>query len=397
MKKLLCGMLSLLILLSLAGCEQKQAVDTNMTPNEIAESIARSQTDLPELIQITSADADFSTWVSDYYQISAEQVEDGAIFYADGVKASEIAVLVLTNQKNAEAARATLSKYIESRTGIFEGYAPQQAALAKGGIVSVNGKYVALLICKDTSAAKAAFLNCFGDTAQNPSEAETILNPSSEAETEPASEAKEGTGITSVQEETEEPVTVEDYYSTESVLRAWRSGDTSRLSEESLCVLHAAEEVIRQEITDDMSDYEKELAIHDWITDWCSFDYSVFGRSSDGFTDGSNTPYGVLIDRSAMCHGYSSTFQLFMDMLDIECMTVFGIPGSNGVEHSWNQVKLDGEWYCVDCAWDDPIGGSPCHTYFNVTSDYLRSGSIHRWDESAVPEASGTAWAYGKH
>ena len=145
-------------------------------------------------------------------------------------------------------------------------------------------------------------------------------------------------------------------------------------------------------------DYEKELAIHDWITDWSSFDYSVFGRSaSDGFTSGSDTPYGVLIDRSAMCHGYSSTFQLFMDMLGIECITVYGTPGSNGVEHSWNMVRLDGEWYCVDTAWDDPIGGSPGHTYFNVTSEYLRQGSIHRWDESSVPEASATEYAYGNY
>ena len=145
-------------------------------------------------------------------------------------------------------------------------------------------------------------------------------------------------------------------------------------------------------------DYEKELAIHDWITDWSSFGYSVFGRSaSDGFTAGSDTPYGVLIDRSAMCHGYSSTFQLFMDMLDIECIIVYGTPGSNGVEHSWNMVPLDGEWYCVDTAWDDPIGGSPGHTYFNVTSEYLRQGSIHRWDESSVPEASATEYAYGNY
>lgn len=85
-----------------------------------------------------------------------------------------------------------------------------------------------------------------------------------------------------------------------------------------------------------------------------------------------------------------------MDMLEVECITVYGTPNSSGVEHSWNQVKLDGDWYCVDCAWDDPIGGSPCHTYFNVTSDYLRRGSIHRWDESTVPEATGTVWAYGK-
>lgn len=98
-----------------------------------------------------------------------------------------------------------------------------------------------------------------------------------------------------------------------------------------------------------------------------------------------------------MCHGYSSTFQLFMDMLDIECITVYGIPGSNGVEHSWNMVKLDGEWYCVDVAWDDPIGGTPGHTYFNVTSKYLRDSGIHSWEEGSVPEATATAYRFGSH
>ena len=181
-------------------------------------------------------------------------------------------------------------------------------------------------------------------------------------------------------------------------MEAWRLKDDSSLSEVNKKILDAAKKVIASEIDDSMSAYEKELAIHDFITDWSRFDFSVFGRSgAEGFAEGSDTPYGVLINQSAMCHGYSATFQLFMDMLDIECITVFGIPGGNGVEHSWNMVKLEGEWYCVDAAWDDPIGGTPGHTYFNVTSDFLRRGSIHRWDESSVPEAEGTAYAYGRH
>lgn len=96
-----------------------------------------------------------------------------------------------------------------------------------------------------------------------------------------------------------------------------------------------------------MSDYEKELAIHDWITGWSSFDYSVFGRcSDDGFESGSDTPYGVLVEQEGMCHGYSSTFQLFMDMLGIECVTVFGTPGGNGVQHSWN-MALGFDYYFI--------------------------------------------------
>lgn len=145
-----------------------------------------------------------------------------------------------------------------------------------------------------------------------------------------------------------------------------------------------------------MSDYEKELAIHDWMTGWSSFDMDVFSHAPEAGAEADNrNPYGFFVNRSAMCYGYSSTFQLFMDMLDIECITVYGAPNSNGTEHSWNMVKLDGEWYCVDVAWDAPIDGSPGHTYFNVTSDRLRQGSIHRWDEALVPEATGTAYAYG--
>lgn len=365
MKKIIYSIVTILLLFSFTGCSRQQSSETdmisgesvNMAPGDITAAIVESQRQLPALTQITSEDADFATWLSDYYFIQTEKVTDGAVCYADGVEAGEIAVLLMADEKDCEAAEEALTEYIRNRAGVFEGYAPQQAAMVKEGIVAVNGRYVALLICPEPQTAKKAFLDCFDTDTK-------------------------GTGT-------------EDSYNAEAVLQAWRTGDDSSLSEIDRSILVAAKDVIASEIDDTMSDYEKELAIHDFITGWSNFDYGVFGRSSeDGFTDGSNTPYGVLIDRSAMCHGYSSTFQLFMDMLDIECITVFGTPGSNGVQHSWNMVKLDGEWYCVDCAWDDPIGASPGHNYFNVTSDDLRKGSIHRWDESLVPEATGTTYAY---
>ena len=389
MKKILCLTFLFLLLFLLAGCSGQQELETDMTVTDIAAAIQQSQQELPELSQITSEDTDFTTWLSDYYLLQTEQVSDGVICYADGVEASEIAVLLLTDEKDCKAAGEALNEYIQNRASVFEGYAPGQAAMVKEGIVVENGRYIVLLICPEPQLAKEAFLDCFGkgaESGRNNTENETIKTNI------------EGNAVSASSPETEEPkesAGTENSYSAEMVLTAFRSGDDSTLSEINRSILDAAKDVIASEITDDMSDYEKELAIHDYITGWSRFDYGVFGRSgSDGFTDGSDTPYGVLINQSAMCHGYSSTFQLFMDMLNIECMTVFGTPSGNGVEHSWNMVKLDGEWYCVDCAWDDPIGGSPCHTYFNVTSDYLRSGSIHRWDESSVPEATGTTYAY---
>ena len=105
-------------------------------------------------------------------------------------------------------------------------------------------------------------------------------------------------------------------------------------------------------------------------------------------------PLGLLQDGTAICLGYASTFQLLMDLLGIECITVVGASFGSSEDHAWNMVKLDGAWYCVDVTWDDPGGGGQAiHRYFNVTSQFMRD-TDHQWDYGAVPEATAEEYAY---
>lgn len=442
MRKIRCCFTILLLLLALTACQGQQATETNRTPMEIAEAILESQSGLPTLTPLTAEEDYFANYLTDYYQLDNDHVEDGVIYYADGVEGTELAVLLLKDESAAKTAESQLSQYLKNRTNDFGGYAPQQAELVENGGIAVHGRYIALLICQNTESAQSAFLGCFGDAApslpkassaalsvaspnsdtskpiqttdtassaissdvdtsepvQSADVASTASSPSAEAagnpaETEYVASSSAGNGG---QPAAAPPAPKEDAYNAAAVVFAWQTGDDSSLTEMNRSILNAARDVIAKEISDDMSDYEKELAIHDWMTSWSSFDMNVFSHAPTARAEADNrNPYGFFINRSAMCHGYSSTFQLFMDLLDIECITVFGIPSGNGVEHSWNMVRLDGEWYCVDTAWDDPIGGTPNHSYFNVTSQYMRDGGIHRWDTSSVPEATGTAYAYG--
>lgn len=378
MRKMSLAVSLFLIGICLTACGQrKPAVETSKTPSEIAEEVIASQEDMPVFLQIADDEEEFDFYLLNYYTLDREQITGGVICYANGVEASEIAVLVFKDASYAEKAQEALSTYVERRTGDFVGYAPQQAALAKGGTVVTNGNYATLLICSDTAAAKAAFFGCFGEAgSMSPETVQTAGDNTAEQAGSPSGGA-------------------DNSYNSDAVLQAWASGDTSSLSERDLAILNAAKDVIDQKIDSSMSDYEKELAIHDWLTGWSSFNMNAFSRGPGSEGWDTDTPYGVLINKSGNCWGYSSTFQLFMEMLDIECITVYGTPNASGVEHTWNMVKLDGEWYCVDTAWDDPIGGSPCHTYFNRTSEEFRNSGIHRWDESAVPEANGTTYRYG--
>ncbi|KEH88818.1 hypothetical protein Z965_04275 [Clostridium novyi A str. BKT29909] len=66
---------------------------------------------------------------------------------------------------------------------------------------------------------------------------------------------------------------------------------------------------------------------------------------------------------------------------------------SRPMQHVWNMVYIDGNWYYVDATWDDPVpyvlGGINYH-YYNL-SDYEmelgENGEAHIWDKTKYPRA----------
>ena len=188
-------------------------------------------------------------------------------------------------------------------------------------------------------------------------------------------------------------------YQEERLLNAWNLGDWSDLSAEDQAILDVCAEVIASVAPDGLSDYEKELAIHDWMIARGDYDSDTLSQLPVFEEDPNNdNPYGFLINGRGICLGYATTFQLFMDLLGIECITVEGSAYNYTADHAWNQVFLDGEWYCVDVTWDDPISSGripeqTAHRYFNVTSEFMRQ-TTHQWDEEGVPEAEGTEYAW---
>ena len=85
--------------------------------------------------------------------------------------------------------------------------------------------------------------------------------------------------------------------------------------------------------------------------------------------------YGALVDKKAVCEGYSRAMKAVCDMLGIPCVCISGtaVSKTERVSHMWNAVSLDSRWYAVDCTWDDTAGKSAedsvvLHTFFLVGS-----------------------------
>ena len=178
------------------------------------------------------------------------------------------------------------------------------------------------------------------------------------------------------------------------MVAAWWSGDGDSLSLKNRYILDYASAVIREYISDDMSDYEKELAIHDYLVSSVAYD----AESGDPDPDNGN-PYGALVRCRAVDTGYSSTFQLLMDMLGIPCRTIYGqVDWSANLYHtqSWNLVRLDGKWYFLDVCRDAAAPEATidaAHRYFNLTADQFWA-MTYRWNGDGLPAATGTDYRW---
>lgn len=122
-----------------------------------------------------------------------------------------------------------------------------------------------------------------------------------------------------------------------------------------------------------VSDLEKAIVLHDYLAVNCEYDYDNLRANT--LPADSYSAYGVLVNRIAVCQGYALAYKYLLNLSGIECHMVT----SDAMEHAWNLIKLDGEYYQVDVTWDDPVRdivGRVSHT-FMFCSDETFQDTVH--------------------
>lgn len=115
--------------------------------------------------------------------------------------------------------------------------------------------------------------------------------------------------------------------------------------------IESATEEILYYIDEDMTEFEKVMAVHDYMVLHYEYDESLI-----------NYDISIMFTKTGVCQSYSYAFKHLMDTLDIDCTFV----SSEQMLHGWNLVKIDGCWYHIDLTWDDPTHdkfGQVLHEY----------------------------------
>lgn len=332
-----------------------------------------------ELEKLDDSDPEaLNAYIEDAYGLSADQWEECAIARDTGDSAFEVAVVrVLDDWNRISAVEGAFNDYLNAREAQFDS-AAEQAKLLHQAIAVDAGEYVVLLACGDAEQAAGTFADASGAMGYGYSSRHHFLD------TDPQYPNR-----CAFNPPNEDDMSI---YDTSAIRAAWEKGDPSGLSDYDRDIYDAAKKVLDKVLKDGMSDYEKEKAVYGWIVGNVNYDWTHQDAMRETPRE-SFTPYGGLVNRVAVCLGYAASFQLLMDLAEVECITVVGAAHRSTGDHGWNMVRLNGEWYCVDVTWDANYReqggrGRPVDwAYFNMTSDEMAE-SDHQWDYANIPEAT---------
>lgn len=121
---------------------------------------------------------------------------------------------------------------------------------------------------------------------------------------------------------------------------------------------------ITSQIDVGLSDEEKALWVHDYFI--ASFEYDENETVYDA--------YSFLKERRGVCQAYSLAYMAVMREIGIDCFMIT----SQKMNHAWNIIKIDDEWYHIDIVFDDPAPnriGRVMHEYFLLTDEEIENAS----------------------
>ena len=187
-------------------------------------------------------------------------------------------------------------------------------------------------------------------------------------------------------------------------------------------------------LDDRMTTVEKLLVLHDYIANQCTFNVDFGEDGSDSLYE--STPFAVLVSKSAICLGYSSTYAYLVQCAFPEIyknedgtwkskeevqstyMIDYGnriITSSDMSQHYYNMVKIDEKWYYVDVCFDDYLvqhqqeirvetDGNCRHDYFLVSNEsYAKRTNIdidlldNLYKKVAIDQSYENAWFSNVH
>lgn len=144
--------------------------------------------------------------------------------------------------------------------------------------------------------------------------------------------------------------------------------------------------IVDEIIDPDMTDFQKVKAINDWIVNNTKY--------SEETSTSPHAAYTLFNEGKGVCQAYALATYKLLEEVGIESKYVTG--QGKGINHGWNLIKLDGEWYHLDTTWNDPISlegrNILTYKYFLISDSTIFED--HQMDNRSYPRATNKKYEF---
>ena len=150
-------------------------------------------------------------------------------------------------------------------------------------------------------------------------------------------------------------------------------------------------ETIKSSLPTRHDDYSLLLKLYEHLQTSVKYDRQELLANSKGVSPNpsSHNAYGALVNKMAVCDGFSSAFVLLAHRFGIESMLVIGKSAYESVtltSHAWNIVEMQDKHYHIDVTWDargfDNFEEFS-YAYFALSDQ--EAARDHLWDRNSTP------------
>ena len=128
--------------------------------------------------------------------------------------------------------------------------------------------------------------------------------------------------------------------------------------EEAQKIIDKSKDIYLEGIQPEWNDLEKIVYTNNFLCQYCTYATNIIETS--------HSIYGALVDRLPVSDGYAKAFKYLINEVGVNAVIVT----SFDMEHAWNMVEYNGDYYHLDVTWNDDDDGVGTTTYrYFMTSD----------------------------
>ena len=128
-------------------------------------------------------------------------------------------------------------------------------------------------------------------------------------------------------------------------------------SQSDIDLFESKVDMIISAIDEDWAPLSKLIYLHDWLISHCDYDFELNGHNA----------FNAIVEGSAVCQGYALAFCLLAKKAGFDCHVVT----SDMLNHAWNIVVLDDDYYYLDVTFDDGGDDNCFYIHFLCSRDEM--------------------------